>query len=436
TFIIGLIVPKDITTTKIQSGSTSTLLTFGSDSNTIFINIILLADSLNDETVINSPSTKKKKVQKRDTNPRRTRSSTKKLQSQQEQSKDLNHHTKTIQKRNSQEPLEEYSSSDVEIINSIPTKTTRLSSPNILSEDETTSQNPDVTNLASPKNHIPIASQHEMTSTNSTLHSSIEMQVLQNQESLLQKKPEEVRQEIGNVAIPTQFQNEFEIAYWLAHHKRILDLAANIRNGMMTRTDEGDDSALPSQQFSYELLSTPVEIDQHKKFQLQEECKALFIRTRNNTQELYEELISRVCKISKTDSRIGALLKDVGGWYNTYRCKFHVAVVKLADDFIVTHENAVEPYDELNEFITEDVWRRVLCMHLKATDQQKLKKDEAIITKLGIFMQQVVKAVIIAQKNSRDTQPIIKKYDEHTIDLKIPTKLGVVESLPVRELLN
>ncbi|PKY57236.1 hypothetical protein RhiirA4_428824 [Rhizophagus irregularis] len=313
-----LIVPKDITTTKIQS------------------------DSLNDETVINSPSTKKKKVQKRDTNPRRTRSSTKKLQSQQEQSKDLNHHTKTIQKRNSQEPLEEYSS-----------------------KDETTSQNPDVTNLASPKNHIPTASQHEMTSTNSTLHSSIEMQVLQNQESLLQKKPEE-----------------------------------------------------------------------HKKFQLQEECKALFIRTRNNTQELYEELISRVCKISKTDSRIGALLKDVGGWYNTYRCKFHVAVVKLADDFIVTHENAVEPYDELNEFITEDVWRRVLCMHLKATDQQKLKRDEAIITKLGIFMQQVVKAVIIAQKNSRDTQPIIKKYDEYTIDLKIPTKLGVVESLPVRELLN
>ncbi|RGB21560.1 hypothetical protein C1646_678439, partial [Rhizophagus diaphanus] len=298
--------------------------------------------------------------------------------------------------------------------------------------DETISQNPDVTNLASPKNHVPTASQHEMTSTNSTLHSSIEMQVLQNhymQESLLQKKPEEVRQEIGNVAIPTQFQNEFEIAYWLAHHKRILDLATNIRNGMMTRTNEGDDPALPSQQFSYELLSTLVEIDQHKKFQLQEECKAFFIRTRNNTQELYEELISRVCKISKTDSRIGALLKDVGGWYNTYRCKFHVAVVKLADDFIVTHENAVEPYDELNEFITEDIWRRVLCMHLKATEQQKLKRDEAIVTKLGIFMQQVVKAVIIAQKNSRDTQPIIKKY-------KIPTKLGVVESLPVRELLN
>ncbi|RGB26700.1 hypothetical protein C1646_770092 [Rhizophagus diaphanus] len=230
-------VPKDITTTKIQSGSTSTLLPFGSDSNTIFINIILLADSLDNET----------------------------LQSQQEQSKDLNHHTKTTQKRNPQEPSEEYSSSDVEIINSIPTKITRLSSPNILLEDETISQNLNVTNLASPKNHISTVPQHEMTSTNSTLHSSIKMQVLQNhymQKSLLQKKPEEVRQEIGNVAIPIQFQNEFEIAYWLAHHKRILDLATNIRNGMIIRTNEGDDSALPSQQFSYEPLLIPVEIDQ------------------------------------------------------------------------------------------------------------------------------------------------------------------------------
>lgn len=96
----------------------------------------------------------------------------------------------------------------------------------------------------------------------------------------------------------------------------------------------------------------------------------------------------------------------------------------------------MEPYDELNEFITEDVWRQVLSMHLKVTDQQKLKRDEEIVTKLGIFIQQVVKATIIAQKNSKDTQPIIKRYDEHTINLKIPTKLGVVKLLPVHELLN
>lgn len=66
-----------------------------------------------------------------------------------------------------------------------------------------------------------------------------------------------------------QFQNmtnEFEIAYWLAHHKSILDLAINIRKGMMTSTDE--ESSLSTSppntlvQHSFEPVSTPSEIDQ------------------------------------------------------------------------------------------------------------------------------------------------------------------------------
>ena len=57
--------------------------------------------------------------------------------------------------------------------------------------------------------------------------------------------------------------------------------------------------------------------------------------------------------------------------------------------------------------------------------------------KLGTFVRHVVKAVIIAQKHENDnTQSIIKNYDNYTIDLKIPTKLGVVELLSVRELLD
>ena len=39
-------------------------------------------------------------------------------------------------------------------------------------------------------------------------------------------------------------------------------------------------------------------------------------------------------------------------------------------------------------------------------------------------------------RNGEDTQSVIKKLDEHTINLKIPTKLGIVESLPVQELLD
>jgi len=40
--------------------------------------------------------------------------------------------------------------------------------------------------------------------------------------------------------------NEFEIAYWLAHHKRILDLMINIRDGMANRINKESDMALTS----------------------------------------------------------------------------------------------------------------------------------------------------------------------------------------------
>jgi hypothetical protein len=62
------------------------------------------------------------------------------------------------------------------------------------------------------------------------------------------------------------------------------------------------------------------------------------LRTRNNTQELYEELIVRVCGCSKTDSSIGALIKDVGSWFNTYRYKLHTNLTQLAKEYIALNE--------------------------------------------------------------------------------------------------
>ncbi|CAG8799343.1 15213_t:CDS:2, partial [Gigaspora rosea] len=205
---------------------------------------------------------------------------------------------------------------------------------------------------------------------------------------------------------PAQFQqadNEFEIALWVARHKRILDLATNIRNGMMTRIDDRDERRITTSVSSmlYEPTLKPPEIDQHIKFQLQEECKALFLRTRNNSTVLYEEIIVRICKITKADSRLGTLARDVGRWFNT----------------------AKEPYNELDEFVTNNVWKQLLQMHLKATDQTKLKKNSEIFTKLRIFVYQVIKTVLIAQDKHKDMQNTIRKCDEYTIDLEIPPNL-------------
>ena len=75
-------------------------------------------------------------------------------------------------------------------------------------------------------------------------------------------------------------------------------------------------------------------------------------------------------------------------------------------------------------------------MHLKATDQQTLRRNPVITEKLGTFVCQVVKAVMIAQSNKTNTRIAVKNCDEYTIDLEIPTKLGVVKLLPVKELLT
>ncbi|PKY52673.1 hypothetical protein RhiirA4_470463 [Rhizophagus irregularis] len=90
-----------------------------------------------------------------------------------------------------------------------------------------------------------------------------------------------------------------------------------------------------------------------------------------------------------------------------------MSVIKLVNEFKTVYERAEEPYDELTEFIIDDAWQQALHLHLKAT----------------------VSNVLIAQNNNEDTKAIIKKWDKYTIDLKIPTKLGIVKSLPVCKLL-
>jgi hypothetical protein len=120
--------------------------------------------------------------------------------------------------------------------------------------------------------------------------------------------------------------------------------------------------------------------------------------------------------------------------YYVIICDYYLLLILIKH--LIKKNSAEEPYNELDDFVTEDVWRSLLQLHLKATDQQKLRGDRVIITKLGIFVRQAVRAVIIAIKNEKDTQSTIRKLDDYTIDLKIPTKLGIVESLPVRELLD
>ncbi|CAG8762714.1 12193_t:CDS:2, partial [Gigaspora rosea] len=80
---------------------------------------------------------------------------------------------------------------------------------------------------------------------------------------------------------PIQFKkldNEFQIAVWVAHYKRILDLATNIRTGMMTRIDKVfGTTSIPT--LSHEPVSKFLEIDQQ-----------MIHPIKNSAEELYDEL--------------------------------------------------------------------------------------------------------------------------------------------------
>ncbi|CAG8777289.1 6722_t:CDS:2, partial [Cetraspora pellucida] len=84
-----------------------------------------------------------------------------------------------------------------------------------------------------------------------------------------------------------------------------------------------------------------------------------------------------------------------------------------------------ELYEKLDEFVSDEVWKQLLQMHLKAMDQMKLKKNPEILIKLGVFVCQIIKTIIIAQDNNKDLQRAIRKCDEYTVDLEISTKLGI-----------
>ena len=120
----------------------------------------------------------------------------------------------------------------------------------VLSDDETMDQNQqDNSSVVSLPNNNHTSTALYSTESSMILHSPGEMRSIQDYE--------ETQQQIRDISIeadlhskqPAQFHNmsnEFEIAYWLAHHKRILDLAINIRDGMANGINKESDMASTS----------------------------------------------------------------------------------------------------------------------------------------------------------------------------------------------
>ncbi|CAG8501292.1 17197_t:CDS:2 [Racocetra fulgida] len=177
-----------------------------------------------------------------------------------------------------------------------------------------------------------------------------------------------------------------------ANHPKILNLANIIHRAQLSKTDHSYKAFLDNDNMSNNVID-----DSYKTF--------LDNNDMSNTVQ-----ISQYLKI------------------NIYS---ESTVVKIIINF---REESLD--SELSEFVNVGVLRQILQLHLKCTDMVEVMKDPEIFMRLVSFVRQALKAVLFADHNNQSTIAAIRGCDEYTIDLKIPTRLGIVKSLPVRELLS
>lgn len=91
--------------------------------------------------------------------------------------------------------------------------------------------------------------------------------------------------------------------------------------------------------------------------------------------------------------------------------------------------------NNLQRFIDEAVWKKILHLPLLAVNVFELNNCEEIQHGLKQFVVEVVGKWVVALGEGKEEKTAIKNYDELTVDLKIPTNHNIVARLPVRELL-
>ncbi|CAG8839453.1 10928_t:CDS:2, partial [Racocetra persica] len=139
--------------------------------------------------------------------------------------------------------------------------------------------------------------------------------------------------------------------------------------------------------------------------------KALFLRTRNNTPALYTELASAICGISKVDKQMPVLIKKVGSCFDDYCYHLLAKLRKRADECLNQFGNIASTDTQLLDFISEDIWCEILSQFFEATEQPALHKKT-------------------------NMKVALCSCDAITVNLPIPTVLGVVTCLPVQDLLK
>jgi len=89
--------------------------------------------------------------------------------------------------------------------------------------------------------------------------------------------------------------------------------------------------------------------------------------------------------------------------------------------------------EEVEQYISEEVWRTALSTNIEATDKDEFFKDEKAISSVAKFVR---RAFVIHLQAQEKVFLKVKGLDYLTLDIKVPTPKNLVNELNVRDLLK
>ncbi|CAG8614890.1 22157_t:CDS:2 [Gigaspora margarita] len=123
--------------------------------------------------------------------------------------------------------------------------------------------------------------------------------------------------------------------------------------------------------------------------------------------------------ISSSD-KTSLITSSVGSCFDDYCYHLLAKLRKKAGD------NNIPTDAQLLEFILEDIWYEILCQFLEAIEQHVLRHNKNIWNALGDFVHEAIKKIIASKLEETDMKIALCSCDAITVNLQIPTVLGVV----------
>ncbi|GET02675.1 hypothetical protein GLOIN_2v1571258 [Rhizophagus clarus] len=210
------------------------------------------------------------------------------------------------------------------------------------------------------------------------------------------------------------FPDEDSLVNWLSTRPDLVTKAQNISSSKI-------EANIPSMLMDKETVTNLI----------MEQCKLLFLRIRNPSKEMRENLIMKIVPtIDLISKEFKVLYTKTREYFDNFWHTFNRDMASLAKDLLLKTSNNNPTNENIKQFIAGKVWKQKLSKYLDVSNYTEFKRSSSSLKSLEIFVAESLRIhveFLIAVQNkkklsySEDVLSKIKKLDQHTFQLSIPS---------------